>query len=107
MYQPLTGQHCSCKPGVHRDNCPNCEGTGWLIDFAAIRARHKSVPHDNARLIAAAPELLEALRGMVKLIDHLHEYPKANARKFFFLRDGGEHGYIHEARAAIAKATGE
>ena len=37
MYQPKTGEKCSCKPGVHRDNCPNCEGTGWEIDFQAIR----------------------------------------------------------------------
>ena len=39
-YQPKTGQRCHCKPGQHRDNCPDCEGTGWRIDFAAIRARH-------------------------------------------------------------------
>lgn len=39
-HQPKTGAPCSCKRGVHRDNCPVCEGTGWRIDFAAIRARH-------------------------------------------------------------------
>jgi len=38
-YQPKTGEACSCKPGVERDNCPHCEGTGMKIDFAAIRAR--------------------------------------------------------------------
>ena len=27
------------KLGVQRDNCPACEGTGQIIDFAAIRAR--------------------------------------------------------------------
>lgn len=48
-------------------------------------------------------ELIEALRGMIELIDHLHAYPKANPREFFFLRDGGEHGNIHAARAALAK----
>lgn len=37
-YQPKTGQPCHCKPGQHRDNCPDCEGTGWRIDFARIRA---------------------------------------------------------------------
>lgn len=46
----------------------------------------------NLRLIAAAPELLEALRGL------LHAFP-------------GEYtnapGHILNARAAIAKATGE
>ena len=38
MYQPKTGVKCSCKRGVQRDNCPNCEGTGMVIDFRAIRA---------------------------------------------------------------------
>lgn len=37
-YQPKTGAKCSCKRGIQRDNCPNCEGTGMAIDFAAIRA---------------------------------------------------------------------
>lgn len=36
-YQPKTGQPCSCRPGVERDNCPACEGTGQRIDFATIR----------------------------------------------------------------------
>jgi len=40
-YQPKTGVKCSCKPGQQRDNCPNCEGTGMVIDFAAIRNRTK------------------------------------------------------------------
>lgn len=40
-YQPKTGMPCACRPGVQRDNCPACEGTGWQIDFAAIRARGK------------------------------------------------------------------
>jgi hypothetical protein len=38
-YQPKTGARCSCRRGVQRDNCPACEGTGMLIDFAAIRRR--------------------------------------------------------------------
>lgn len=38
-YQPKTGEPCHCKPGRERDNCPDCEGTGMRIDFAAIRAR--------------------------------------------------------------------
>lgn len=37
-WQPKTGALCSCRPGVERDNCPACEGTGQRIDFAAIRA---------------------------------------------------------------------
>jgi hypothetical protein len=38
-YQPKTGAKCGCRPGQQRDNCPNCEGTGQVIDFVAIRAR--------------------------------------------------------------------
>ena len=38
-YQPKTGERCTCKPGVQRDNCPECEGTGWRIDFKAIREK--------------------------------------------------------------------
>lgn len=38
-YQPKTGARCSCRKGVQRENCPACEGTGFAIDFAAIRAR--------------------------------------------------------------------
>lgn len=37
QYQPKTGRKCSCRAGIQRDNCPTCEGTGWVIDFAAIR----------------------------------------------------------------------
>ena len=40
-YQPKTGQPCSCRAGIQRDNCPQCEGTGQRIDFAAIRNRNK------------------------------------------------------------------
>jgi hypothetical protein len=36
-YQPKTGEKCACKRGIERDNCPRCEGTGEVIDFAAIR----------------------------------------------------------------------
>ncbi len=37
--QPKTGCPCLCKRGQQRDNCRHCEGTGMLIDFAALRAR--------------------------------------------------------------------
>ena len=40
-YQPKTGEKCHCKPGVHRDNCPDCEGTGKKIDFKKIRQASK------------------------------------------------------------------
>lgn len=55
----------------------NCDGTDLFA---------------NARLIAAAPELLEAIRGV---IEHME-----------WSTDQGEAAYQF-ARAAIAKATGE
>ena len=48
----------------------------------------------NARLIAAAPELLEALEGMVRLL----EVEDARLANF---------GEVDRARAALAKATGD
>lgn len=47
-YQPRTGEQCSCRPGIWRDNCPACEGTGWRIDFTVIRRRsHQETNHDR------------------------------------------------------------
>lgn len=43
MYQPKTGQLCTCRPGIQRDNCTLCEGTGQRVDFAAIRARRNPI----------------------------------------------------------------
>ena len=40
MYQPKTGQKCFCKRGIERDNCSNCEETGFVIDFKAIREKN-------------------------------------------------------------------
>ena len=67
--------------------------------------------HANARLIAAAPDLLEALRGLVA--EHL---PDAEAN-FEYLSREGNHAQLEQeecdlrkwqaARAVIAKATGE
>ena len=37
-YSPKTGASCSCKKGQERDNCPRCEGSGQVIDFAKIHA---------------------------------------------------------------------
>lgn len=30
---------CSCKPGQHRDNRPQCEGSGQRINFPLLRLR--------------------------------------------------------------------
>ena len=49
-YQPKTGEKCSCKPGMQRDNCPQCEGTGERVDFKKIRAatcRNEWIQHKD------------------------------------------------------------
>lgn len=51
----------------------------------------------NARLIAAAPELLEALRGMLALDEEHHQRGHCD----------DVCAEVLKARAAIAKATGE
>ena len=53
-YQPKTGAACSCRRGQQRDNCPECEGTGWRIDFAAIRANTQAVTTANKEWIKDA-----------------------------------------------------
>ena len=62
-----------------------CVGDDWETSF-------RSEGDANARLIAAAPELLEALEGMVSEFDGCYA--------------DGEPAMI-KARAAIAKARGE
>lgn len=59
-YQPKTGAKCTCRPGVQRDNCPNCEGTGWVIDFAKIRNKSSAgsmLPVDSGKTQAGKGKL--------------------------------------------------
>ena len=44
MDTPKTGHACTCKCGVQRDNCSNCEGTGRAIDWRAFHAAKPSTP---------------------------------------------------------------
>jgi len=80
---------------------PKCKISGW-VDICSIEADgDKSLPfaackhHDpeaNARLIAAAPELLEALKELMDYSGLIEERCDCIA--------------TNKARAAIAKATG-
>jgi hypothetical protein len=54
--------------------------------------------HANARLIAAAPELLDALEGLLGIAADYMENTGKNPNDFFSITD---------ARAVIAKAKGE
>src|SRR5690606_2674260 len=79
---------------------------GTVADDKPLATIHKGWHHDgaegypveaNARLIAAAPELLEALEDLASLAEAA-------------MREVGEYDIeaeLADARAAIAKATGE
>ena len=59
----------------------------------------KNEAHDNARLIAAAPDLLEACKASASVIEDLfYQYPELKENELVSL-----HGTLCEA---IAKATG-
>ncbi len=69
---------------------------GDVIDICELPvARYDDENEANARLIAAAPDLLEALRTLV------------NMAKSFPSELHKDHPDVIEALAAIAKATGE
>lgn len=69
MYQPKTGVKCGCKPGIVRDNCPRCEGTGDVIDFQKIRERSLKiekcfyVPGSHSLIDFATPAGLSVICG--------------------------------------------
>lgn len=86
------------------NGCP-IVGTGGLMVAQLAHSINYPEQRDtaiaNARLIAAAPELLEALGDLMGVAE------AAMLRANF---DGGEYdieGELADARAAIAKATGE
>ncbi len=90
--------HCRVH-GVHEGEYTiRCQTYGYA-PLAIVRGDKRSTKaqaHENARLIAAAPDLLEALKAMVKAF---HTYaPKT---------EGAEYNCVIDACAAIAKATGE
>ena len=79
---------------------------GTPVDYLAVitnRKRSKA----NARLIAAAPEMLEALTGLVEWMD-ISGLSKTRDGGFGVLAyKGTEYGVVTKAREAIAKAKGE
>jgi hypothetical protein len=90
------GKPCSIITSVHDEHGPDddvCEVYGGNTDCEKTREA-------NARLIAAAPEMLSALYGLVGCLDN------GSVIIDGFDRRATEEDY-RIARAAIAKATGE
>ena len=88
-YQPKTGAACSCKPGQQRDNCPQCEGTGQRIDFAAIRARNAGsviryvVTHagrDGLRTLTGPAQGRHTFATQAEAEQHLADMMRNNSR---------------------------
>jgi hypothetical protein len=69
------------------------------VRYNGIGMPNSEKGHANARLIAAAPELLEALRGILKRLDH----PLNAAQHVEYFKRWPE---VESARAALKKATG-
>ena len=66
---------------------------------------------NNARLIAAAPELLAALKAIMHTLDYARDNckPRGAVGRFLFEVKGGcgEHGDLFNARSAIARVEAE
>lgn len=69
--------------------------------IASVDCRYGAIgePEANVKLIAATPDLLQALELAIRFLDH----PEVKAIPFAF----PVYGVITQARAAIAKAKGE
>lgn len=79
-------------------------GSGWR-SYVAICEEVQCI--EDANLIAAAPDLLEALQQMVERIEYyasLKETGQPNIEDWAYTYNSGD---MDEARAAISKALGE
>jgi len=94
---PWTVSYETDITGIENDPDNDCFG---IVDVAHVYLREVPGRHEaNARLIAAAPDLLAAL---VVLVEEKVDYMRLNN-----LGDPEREYATKQARAAIAKATGE
>ena len=94
-----TRQQVCCGRG-HNECCGSPDVEGDILDIATV------VHFDHIDLIAAAPELLEALTKMVERITYYAELKEGeipNIEDWAYTYNSGD---MAAARAAIAKATG-
>jgi len=90
------------------DNQPKAEDPVAVVYFAGMQEGAA-----NARLIAAAPDLLSSLRYLVERIETFGEWAsqdavmsKGNATTRNILEAIRSHGVLTDAKAAIAQAEG-
>jgi len=103
------GTNCLFIKGqVHIEHGASASEREYYSNLATVTQRdphprlgggiHRDVTAANARLIAAAPELLESLSGLVALAEQMNDASD----------EGGQlDGRFDAAVAALAKATGE
>ena len=87
----------------HPNGCPIIGHEGLMIAMLAHSVNHEDQKEEalaNARLIAAAPELLEAMTRAANRIDHMSLYLEGPESRRLDALD-----WTEDARAAIAKAT--
>lgn len=77
----------------YRDGGPFCVATLFQEDGGHIRRDFVTFSHDDAHLIAAAPELYEALKALIKECDMCGHPDEPES--------------VEIARAALAKVRGE
>jgi hypothetical protein len=83
---------------THQDSIPidaPISSTGYDESVEICRVSHQDEPQANARLIAAAPELLEALEALALDLENNGEVYGSDEKRL---------GLIHEA---IARARGD
>lgn len=86
--------------GNHEINATVRLSGGRMVHLGSGRVRTNPELSANAYLIAAAPELLEALQAIVSQVS------KHQSSFFDFVNDPATFDAFERARAAIAKATG-
>jgi hypothetical protein len=102
LFTPPESQHTPAPWKIWRDmdSREPLAIVGPSGDFTATIAMENTQAQANARLIAAAPELLEALQATIKSLEWCRDaYGKDWPKNSALLED------LAKARAAIAKAT--
>lgn len=93
----MTTTHTHTRGPWYAEKLDASSDHSWAIDSELVEiARlsewpdHQSEAEANARLIAAAPEMLEALKTLIDGIDHLDIYGADYARQVIAKVEGGD-----------------